>query len=397
GFPIALCRPCAYYITAQGVRATPTIGVPRSHRRRNIITLVATGVAISAAAGFFLLPRVSARKIDKSIAVLPFENLSGEKKNVFFADGMQDEILTNLSSIGDLRVISRTSVMQYKSGTARNLREIGQQLGVAHVVEGSVQRSGNRVRVNAQLVDVRTDRHLWGQTYDRDLADVFAIQSEIAKSIADEVEAKLSPAEKDAIERAPTSDITAFDLYTLAKNLCLTAFGSSTTKANLLRAADLLNQAVARDPSFFQAYCLLAFAHDGVYWVGFDHTPARLAQAESAGEAGSRLQPNAGENHLAPAQNIYWGCVCFDCALAELEVAAQGLPNDPRVVGLQGYIERREGRWDESIRDLKRAIELDPHNILTLQQTAQNYQGLRVYVDEKSLLARVLVFEPNDA
>src|SRR5262249_48237651 len=159
-------------ITAQGVRATPTIGVPRSHRRRNIITLVATGVAISAA-GFFLLPRVSARKIDKSIAVLPFENLSGEKTNVFFADGMQDEILTNLSRIGDLRVISRTSVMQYKSGIARNLREIGQQLGVAHVVEGSVQRSGNRVRVNAQLVDVRTDRHLWGQTYDRDLADVF--------------------------------------------------------------------------------------------------------------------------------------------------------------------------------------------------------------------------------
>jgi TolB-like protein len=199
GFPIALMLAWAYDITAQGVRATPTIGVPRSHRRRNVIMLVATGVAISAAAGFFLLPGVSARKIDKSIAVLPFENLSDEKTNVFFADGMQDEILTNLSRIADLRVISRTSVMQYKSGIARNLHEIGQQLGVAHVVEGSVQRSGNRVRVNAQLVDVRTDQHLWGQTYDRDLADVFAIQSEIAKSIADQLEAKLSPIEKDAI------------------------------------------------------------------------------------------------------------------------------------------------------------------------------------------------------
>jgi TolB-like protein len=397
GFPIALMLAWAYDITAQGVRATPTMAVPGTHRRRNIIMLVATGVAISAAAGFFLLPGVSARKIDKSIAVLPFENLSGEKTNVFFADGMQDEILTNLSRIADLRVISRTSVMQYKSGTARNLREIGQQLGVAHVVEGSVQRSGNRVRVNAQLVDVRTDRHLWGQTYDRDLADVFAIQSEIAKSIADQLEAKLSPTEKDAIERAPTSDITAFDLYTLAKNLCLTAFGSSTTKANLLRAADLLNQAVARDPSFFQAYCLLAFAHDGVYWVGFDHTPARLAQAESAVQAASRLQPNAGETHLARAQNLYWGYLDYDGALAELEVAAQSLPNHPRVVELKGYIERRQGRWDESLRDLKRAIELDPHNILTLQQTAQNYQGLRLYVDEKSLLARVLTFEPNDA
>ena len=294
GFPIALILAWAYDITAQGVRATLTIGVPRSNRRRNIITLVATGVAISAAAGFFLLPRVSARKIDKSIAVLPFENLSEEKTNAFFADGMQDEILTNLSRIADLKVISRTSVMQYKSGIARNLREIGQELGVAHVVEGSVQRSGNRVRVNAQLVDVRTDRHLWGQTYDRDLADVFAIQSEIAKSIADQLEAKLSPIEKDAIERPPTTDVTAFDLYTLAKNLCLTAFGSSTTKANLLLAADLLNKAVAGDPSFFQAYCLLAMAHAGIYFVGFDHTPARLAQAESAVQAASRLQPSSG-------------------------------------------------------------------------------------------------------
>jgi TolB-like protein len=397
GFPIALMLAWAYDITAQGVRATPTMGVPRSHRRRNIIMLVATGVTISAAAGFFLLPRVSAYKIDKSIAVLPFENLSEEKTNAFFADGMQDEILTNLSKIADLKVISRTSVMQYKSGIARNLREIGQQLGVAHVVEGSVQRSGNRVRVNAQLLDVRTDRHLWAQTYDRDLADVFAIQSEIAKTIADQLQAKLSPAEKDALKRPPTSDISAFDLYTRAKNLCLTAFGSSTTKANLLQAADLLNQAVARDPSFLEAYCLLAFAHDGVYFVGFDHTPARLAQAESAVQAASRLRPNAGETHLARAQNLYWGYLDYDGALAELEVAAQGLPNHPRVVELKGYIKRRQGRWDESIRDLNRAIELDPHNILTLQQTAQNHQGLRRYVDEESLLARILAFEPNDA
>ena len=397
GFPVALMLGWAYDITAQGLVVTPTTAVPRAHRRRNIIMLVATGVTISATAGFFLLPRVSAHKIDKSIAVLPFENLSEEKTNAFFADGMQDEILTNLSRIADLRVISRTSVMQYKSGIARNLREIGQQLGVAHVVEGSVQRSGNRVRINAQLVDVRTDRHLWAQTYDRDLADVFAIQSEIAKTIADQLEAKLSPAEKDAIERAPTSDITAFDLYTLAKNLCLTAFGSSTTKGNLLQAADLLNQAVARDPSFLEAYCLLAFAHDGVYWVGFDHTPARLAQAESAVQAASRLQPNAGETHLARAQNLYWGYLDYDGALAELEVAAQSLPNHPRVVELKGYIERRQGRWDESNRDLNRAIELDPQNILTLQQTAQNYQGLRLYDDEKSLLARALAFEPNDA
>src|SRR4029434_1532955 len=228
GFPIALMLAWAYDITAQGVQATPTTALPRAHRRRNIIMLIATGVTISAAAGFFLLPGVSARKIDKSIAVLPFENLSGEKTNVFFADGMQDEILTNLSRIADLRVISRTSVMQYKNGIARNLREIGQQLGVAHVVEGSVQRAANKVRVNAQLIDARNDAHLWAQTYDRDLADVFAIQSEIAKAIAEQLQAKLSPNEKKAIEQPPTTDLAAFDLYSRAKSLLVTANFSAT-------------------------------------------------------------------------------------------------------------------------------------------------------------------------
>jgi TolB-like protein/Tfp pilus assembly protein PilF len=397
GFPIALMLAWTYDITTRGVQATPTTALPRAHRRRNIIMLIATGVTISAAAGFFLLPRVSARKIEKSIAVLPFENLSRDPDNAFFADGVQDEILTDLARIADLKVISRRSVMAYKSGIARNLREIGQQLGVANVLEGSVQRVGNRVRVNAQLVDTRTDEHLWAQTYDRDLADVFAIQSEIAKTIADQLQAKLSPSEKGVIERPPTRDITAFDLYTRAKNFSLTAFGSSTTKADLLQAVDLLSQAVVRDPSFLQAYCLLAWAHGAVYFVGFDHTPARLAQAESAVQAASRLQPDSGDTHLARAQNLYWGYLDYDGALAELEVAGQGLPNDPRVVELKGYIERRQGRWDECITDFKRAIELDPQNILTLQQTAQTYQGLRRYVDEKSMLARVLAFESNDA
>jgi len=196
---------------------------------------------------------------EKSIAVLPFENLSEEKANEFFADGVQDEILTDLSRIADLKVISRTSVMHYKSGVARNLREIGQQLGVANVVEGSVQRAGNRVRVNAQLVDTRTDRHLWAQTYDRDLADVFAIQSEIAKTIADQLQAKLSPAEKKAIERPPTSDIAAFDLYTRGKSLILRAGSiAADERANTLQGIDLVNQAIARDPLFFDAYCQLA-------------------------------------------------------------------------------------------------------------------------------------------
>jgi TolB-like protein/class 3 adenylate cyclase/Tfp pilus assembly protein PilF len=335
---------------------------------------------------------------EKSIAVLPFENLSEEKANAFFANGVQDEILSDLARIADLKVISRTSVMPYKSGIARNLREIGQQLGVAHVVEGSVQRSGNRVRVNAQLVDARTDRHLWGQTYDRDLADVFAIQSEIAKTIADQLQAKLSPAEKNAIERPPTSDITAFDLYTRAKNL-ISRFGRSASdeRAMHVQAVDLLNQAVARDPSFFDAYCQLAWVHDGAYFLGYDHTSARLAMADAAVQAASLLRPDAGETHLARGQNLYQGYRDYDGALAELELARQTLPNDWRVFFQSGLIERRQGRWEKSIRDLERAIELDPRNSFTLGQTAESYQTLRRYAEEKAALDRILAFEPNDA
>ena len=335
---------------------------------------------------------------EKSIAVLPFENLSEEKANQFFADGVQDEILTDLARIADLKVISRTSVMQYKTGIARNLREIGQQLGVANVVEGRVQRSGNRVRVNAQLVDTRTDRHVWAQTYDRDLADVFAIQSEIAKTIADQLQAKLSPREQAAIERPPTSDITAFDLYTRAKTSLL-RLGSIATgeKPNVLRAIDLLNQAVARDPYFFDAYCLLAFSHYVLYFEGFDHTSARLALADAAVQAASGLRPDAGETHLARAQNFYLGYLDYDGAMAELELALQTVPNDPRLFFWRGMIQRRQGRWDESIRDLELASKFDPRNLLILEETAFSYRAVRRYDEERATRDRVLAFEPNDA
>jgi serine/threonine-protein kinase len=332
---------------------------------------------------------------EKSIAVLPFENLSDQRENAYFADGVQDEILTHLSRIADLKTISRLSVMQYKSGTPRNLPEICQQLGVAHVVEGTVQRSGNRVRVNARLVDARSNRQLWGQTYDRSLADVFAIQSEIAKSIAEQLQAKLSPGEKAAIERPPTDDITAFDLYTRGKNLLLMPSYSSSAKANLLQAADLLNQAVTRDPSFFQAYCQLAWAHDLLYLFGLDRTPARFALAEAAVQAAFRLRPNAGEAHLAHAQHLYVGAD-YAGALAGLELARQSLSNDPRLFQLKGYIERRQGRWEEATRSLARAVDLDPRDVLTLQQLAITYGYLRRYSEEKSMWDRALAIEPND-
>jgi eukaryotic-like serine/threonine-protein kinase len=332
---------------------------------------------------------------EKSIAVLPFENRSSDPENAFFTDGVQDEILTDLARIADLKVISRTSVMQYKTGPKRNLRQIGNELGVAHVVEGSVQRVGDRVRVNAQLIDARTDAHLWAQTYDRDLADVFAIQSEIAKTIADQLQANLSANEKSAIEQTPTTDITAFDLYAHAKNIFLKAFAGVNARGDLLQAADLLKQAVTRDPSFFQAYCQLAFTYINIYGV-LDPNPAYLAEAEAALQSASRLRPDAGETHLARARNFYWGYLDYGGASRELEIARQSLPGEDWVFSLKGYIERRQGRWEECIRDLKRATELDPRNVLTLQQLALTYQQLRRYAEEKSTFERILAFEPND-
>jgi TolB-like protein/class 3 adenylate cyclase/Tfp pilus assembly protein PilF len=333
----------------------------------------------------------------KSIAVLPFENLSEEKANAFFADGVQDEILTNLAKIADLKVISRTSVMQYKTGVARNLREIGQALGVAHLLEGSVQRAGGKVRVNAQLIDARTDAHLWAQTYDRDLADVFAIQSEIAKTIADQLQAKLSPSEKAAIEKPPTADLVAYDLYVRANALReAISFNATRTQENLLQAAHLLEQAIARDPTFFLAYCRLAEAHDLIYFVGTDHTPARLALANTAIQTALRLRPNSGEAHLAVAEHLYRGYRDHDGALAELTLARRALPNEPLVFELTGFITRRQGRWEESTTDLKRALELDPRNLFFLQQLSFTYELQRRYRDLTAVLDQALKLVPSD-
>jgi TolB-like protein/class 3 adenylate cyclase len=339
-----------------------TIKKHRAHVRWTAVA-VALLVLAAVAGGTFFFSRYPTHSalavVQKSVAVLPFENLSRDPDNAFFTDGVQDEILTDLAKIADLKVISRTSVMQYKSGVAHNLRKIGEELGVAHVVEGSVQRAANKIRVNAQLIDARNDAHLWAQTYDRDLADVFAIQSEIAKAIADQLQAKLSPSEKKAIEQPPTSDVTAFDLYSRAKTLLLRATFSGTGKADLLQAIDLLNQAVALDPSFFDAYCQLASAHGLLYLLGFDHTRARLASSEAAVEAASRLRPNAGETHLARARSLYQGHLDYNGALAELELARQTLPNDARIYELTGYIQRRQQGRNEDAKLNRAAVDFD--------------------------------------
>src|SRR5437764_4431916 len=333
---------------------------------------------------------------EKSIAVLPFENLSSDEENAYFTDGVQDEILTDLAKIADLKVISRTSVMQYKSGIARNLRKIAEELGVAHVVEGSVQRAANKIRVNAQLIDARTDAHLWAQTYDRDLADVFAIQSEIAKAIADQLQAKLSPNEKKAIEQPPTTDLAAFDLYSRAKSLLLMAGFSVTYGPDVRKAIELLDEAVKRDPSFFDAYYQLAYAHEYLYGqTGSDHTPARLALAEAAVQAATRLRPDAAETHLARAQYLYYGLRDYTGALAELEIARRGLPNDPRLFEITGYILRRRGQSEEGLQNLERAAELDPRNFDILQQIALSYQFLGRYADSIAAMDRALVIVPD--
>ena len=334
---------------------------------------------------------------EKSIAVLPFENLSNEKENAYFADGVQDEILTGLSRVADLKVISRTSVIQYKTGAKRNLREIGAALGVAHVLEGTVQRAGGRVRVNAQLIDARTDSQLWAERYDRDVADVFAIESELAGKIVAQLQAKISPSEKAAIEQKPTADLAAYDLYVRAKTLIATAVYNTPLQEGLSEAVRMLNQAIERDPAFALAYYQLAHAHDLIYFGGLDHTPARLAMADAAIESLTRLLPNSGEAHLALAKHLYWGYHDYDRARKELSLAQKSLPNDPWAFVLAGYIDRRQGRWAESTKNLERAAELDPQNPHVLQQISSSYNFLRRYADQVRALDRAIAVTPKEA
>jgi tetratricopeptide (TPR) repeat protein len=244
-------------------------------------------------------------------------------------------------------------------------------------------------------MDARTGALVWEEEYDRDSSDVFAVQSEVARTVAQRLRAKISRAEKLAVEQPSTTDLVAFDFYNRAKNLLALRL-SSGLKANLLRAVDLLNQAIARDPSFLQAYCQLAYAHEQLYFLGFDHTPTRLALAEAAIEQAYRLRPDAGETHLANARNLYHGRLDYNGALAELEVAQQTLPNDARIFRMIGYIQRRQGRWQESTQNLERASNLDPGDTETLQQIALSYGVLRRYAEEKSVLDRALAIDPND-
>ncbi|PYK41181.1 MAG: hypothetical protein DME60_04765 [Verrucomicrobia bacterium] len=394
---LALAEDLERWLKHEPISARRTGLVTRSRKwvQRNPTSalLAASLVALAAAAGWIGWKSELVRHpLTTGIAVLPFENLSDEKEHAFFADGVQDDILTKLAKIADLKVISRTSVMQYRG--KQNAREIGDALRVSHVLEGSVRRDRARIHLNAQLIDTRTDTHVWAEEYDRELSQMFAIQSEIAQKVAQQLHAKMSASEKLAIESKPTADLTAFDCYTRAKNILLEQYNQ--TKAQYLEAVDLLNQAVARDPSFFDAYCQLAYAHDWFYFSGLDHTPTRLALAEAAIHTADRLRPDAGETHLARAWNLYRGYLDYNSALAELEIARPTLPNDFRIPQLMSLIQRRQGHWEESTRGFERAVELNPRNIETRIDIIINYTFLRRYAELKSALASALAVSPND-
>jgi TolB-like protein/tRNA A-37 threonylcarbamoyl transferase component Bud32 len=328
------------------------------------------------------------------VAVLPFESLSSDKENSFFADGVYDGVSTKLAKVANLKVISHNSVAKYRG--ARNTQEIGRALNVAYVLEGSVRREAGRIHLNAQLIDTRTDAHVWAQEYDRDLIDVFTLQSEIAQKIADQLGAEVSSTEKAAIQEPPTTDLIAYDSYLRAKDLINGIQFSTRAKEDLMQAVQLLDQAVARDPLFFLAYGELAGAHDRLYFLGFDHTDARLELSETALQTIRRMQPQSGETHLALAQHLYWAYSDYDRARAELVIARRTLPNESRIPLLSGYINRRQGQWEKSLEEMKQALELDPRNFSILQQLSVTYEALRHYKEMAENLDRALVIAPKD-
>jgi len=388
GFPIALILAWAFDVTAQGIRTTPTVA-PRRQLRRNVVMLAAAGVVMSAAVGFFVLPRASAHKVDKSIAVLPFQNLSDDPQNAYFADGIQDDVLTSLSKIGDLKVISRTSVMQYRN-KATNVRDIGKALGVSNILEGSVRRSGNKVRVNVQLIDANSDEHVWASDYDRDVTDVFAIQSDLAQKIAEALQAKLSPGEQSQMTRKPTENGEAYLAFVQAHNLSCEV----EDVGKLKQSEQLYARAVELDPNFAVALARYSqleswFLHD------VDRTPERRQKARNLAERALQLQPDLPEAHLALGFSYYYGDNNYDAALKEFQIAQRGLPNDSEVYLAIGAIQRRQGKWAESTANMEKAASLNPKDTWPLQNLAFNYEMLRDFGKANQTIDRALALNPT--
>ena len=391
GFPIALILAWAYDITPQGIKVTPEAPAGR-HRRRNLALLGVTGVIISAAAGFFLLPPAVA-KVEKSIAVLPFDNLTKDEENAFFADGIQDDILTNLSKIGDLKVISRTSVMSYRGKTA-NIREIGKALGVSTILEGSVRREGNKVRVNVQLINTANDEHIWANNYDRDLTNVFATQTDLAREIAGQLQAKLSPSEKAQLEKRLTENNEALEVFRRAHVLITKP---DKLREDAMQAQQLLVEATRLDPNFAPAYAELGYLGAWIYH-SYEPTAEHKDKARVAIDTAQQLDPDCPDVHRARGFYYYY---CdnddqhYERALNELSIAQKGSPNDPQVYLAIGAIERRQGKWEDSTRHLEKAAALDPQNAWVLQNLAFNYMATKDYQRAEEVIDKGIAIAPE--
>jgi TolB-like protein/Tfp pilus assembly protein PilF len=390
GFPIALVLAWAYDITPQGIQGTPK--TPGVHRRRNLILLIAFAVIISASAGFFLLPQAVWNKIDKSVAVLPFQNLSSDPDNAYFADGIQEEVLTRLAKIGDLKVISRTSTQGYQSEPG-NLVEIAKQLGVANILEGSVQKAGNQVRVNVHLVNVQTGSQLWAETYDRKLSDIFSVETEIAKGIAESLQAKLTGREAQALAAKPTNNPQAYDAY--LRGLVFEARSNYSSDA-LFKAIEFYDLAVRLDPNFALAWARLSGVHALLYSNRRDTAAARRDAAKEALENAQKLQPNAPETLLFTGYYQYWVLHDYGLAKATFGRVSKMLPGNSEVLYALGAIARSEGHWDESIAYWERGLALNPRNTALLTEVAFTYAALRQFPRAEKLYDRALDILPNE-
>ena len=392
GFPVALILAWAYDMTPQGIQATPK--VPGGHRRRNVTLLVVAGAIISIAAGFLLLPRASARKVDKSIAVLPFQNLSAEKENAYFAEGIQNEILTKLATVRDLKVISRTSTAKYQS-KPDNLKTVAQELGVSTILEGTVQRAGDKVRVNVQLIDARADAHLWANSYDRDFKDVLAVESEVAAQIADALKANLSPSESHVLAAARTGNTEAYDFFLRGQYEFHQAESSLSADA-YDRADAFYQQALARDPNFAEAAAELARNRLSRHWFVAPLAPAELEEVKSLVDRALALAPNSPEAHFALGLFFYWGHRQYADALAEFNRVLELQPNNADARAFCAWVYRRRGEWKRSLADSQRAEELDPRDASIPTNIGATCNALRLWKDAERAELRALAIDPHN-
>ena len=411
GFPIALIIAWAFELTPEGLKRTEDVDIAASAgqpRKHAWILVVVIGAVLSV--GLFFMGRYTARNAasvaytetatnssipQKSIAVLPFENLSDDKNAAYFADGIQDEILTKLASIADLKVISRTSTAKYKS-KPEDLKTVSQQLGVATILEGSVQKARDKVRVNVQLIDARADSHLWAKTYDRDLADLFAIQSEVAQEIADSLKAKLSLAEANTVARAPTKDMEAYDLF-LKGEFEHRVANSNFRPESFDQATRWYKEAIARDPNFALAIAQLAICQLRRHWLSDPLTDAEVMEAGRLANQAVRLAPDLAQAHIAVGLFHYYGFREYEQALAEFQRALQLQPNNALALSFVAFVHRRQGKWDLTLDELKKSIELDPRDPYTFGGLAETDVFLRKWKEAAEFAQRGLTIDPHES